>query len=268
MRAALAYELMRIRTLRSTWWITGIGLGLGLVVTGLAAWGLDSDSGHLGPLESADQVGAALVTQFAGLERVPSVVAYVLAVIGILAWGHEYRYGVVRTSLTALGSRSAFWVAKYVVVLSWVAVSTFLTAVLSGLVALVFAHHWLHVFTALTWRTIGLEVLYVVLLTMLAMAFTAVTRSQVLAIVMIFLWPMFIEPVFHLLFVVVPSWRDNLPTLRFLPFEAGKRIVSLLGSGTSTFGDPLSVLGGTLVFGGLAVLLALVSYVLVLRRDA
>lgn len=268
MRAALAYELTRIRTIRSTWWITGLAIGVGVLISGLFSFAVDHDTDKSGPFPGVDEVGAAIVTQLAATGEVPSIVCFIVAMIGILAWGHEYRHGMVRTSLTAVSSRPALWAAKSLVVAAWVAATLFVTMVLSGLVSMVFVSDWLTVFSSLTWGIIGRQVLYGVLLALLAMAFTAVTRSQVLAIVMVFLWPTLVEPIVQLFFVLVPGLRDDREVLRFLPFGAGRRMVALLEPASSTFGDPLSALGGTIVFGGLAAVLLGASYVLFLKRDA
>jgi ABC-type transport system involved in multi-copper enzyme maturation permease subunit len=188
--------------------------------------------------------------------------------LGIFAWGHEYRHGMIRASLTALNSRAALWAAKYLVVGAWLAVVAFVTMVLSALVAAAFLHGYVSIFTAQTWGVIGRQVLYGVLLAWLAMAFTSLTRSQAFALVSIFLWPLLVESLVQLFFALVPGLRDHTDVLRFLPFQAGARMVDVLTSSSSTFGDPLSALGGTVVFGGLAAVLMAVSFVLFGRRDA
>lgn len=267
MRAALAYEWTRIRTIRSTWWITGVAMAIGVLISGLFGFALDRDNDRSG-FPGFDELGAAIITQLAATGEVPSFVSFVLAVIGILAWGHEYRHGMVRTSLTSVRSRTALFAAKYLVVAAWVAVSLLVTMLLAGLVATVFVGDWLDVFNPVSWRIIGRQVLYGVLLVLIAMGFTAITRSQVLAIVMVFLWPALVEPIVQLFFLLVPSLSDDREVLRFLPFGAGRRMVALLNPADSTFGDPLSALGGTVVFGGVAVVLVAASYLLFTRRDA
>lgn len=269
MRAALAYEWMRIRTIRSTWWLTGLALVLGIGVSTLFSWAFHHDFTHSGvSAEDLDLLAPAVVTQLAATGHVPSIVCFILAILGIFAWGHEYRHGMIRASLTALDSRAALWTAKYVVVAVWVAVVAFLTMLGSGLVAVVFLHDYVSIFTAQTWSIIGRQVLYGVLLTWLAMAFTSITRSQAFALVSIFLWPLLVESLVHVFFLLVPGLKDHTEVLRFLPFEAGNRMVDVLTDSTSTFGDPLSALGGTVVFGGLAVLLMAASFALFQQRDA
>lgn len=270
MRAAFAYEWVRIRTLRSTWWLTGLALAFGVGVSWLFAWAIArefSQSGVQG--EDLEGLGAGVVTQLAASGEIPSVVCFVLAMLGVFAWGHEYRHGMIRASLTALNSRTALWVAKYVVVAVWVATVAFVTLVISGLIGVVYLQDYINVFNGETWSIIGRQVLYGVLLAWIAMAFTAATRSQAFALTMIFLWPLLIESLFELFFFLVPGLDDDTELLRFLPFDAGNRMVAVIGDdATSTFGEPLSALGGTIVFGGLAVALMVASFTLFHKRDA
>ena len=121
MRDALAYEWTRIRTLRSTWWLTGSTMVVGIGISGLLAWALHSEFSEHGSVD-LDGIGAAVVTQLAAVGQVPSLISFLLAILGVFAWGHEYRHGMIRASLTALPSRSALWTAKYLVVGIWVAV--------------------------------------------------------------------------------------------------------------------------------------------------
>ena len=270
MTAALAYEWARIRTIRSTWWLTGLALVVGVGISTLFSWAIHHEftTTGVGP-EDLDGLGAGVVTQLAASGEVPSVVCFILAILGIFAWGHEYRHGMIRASLTALNSRSSFWVAKYLVVGLWVATIAVVTMALSGLVATLFLHEFVTVFTAETWSVLGRQALYGVLLTWLAMAFTSVTRSQAFALVTIFLWPLLIESLFHLFFYLVPGLRDDDEILRFLPFDAAGRMVAVLGEDpTSAFGNPLSALGGTIVFGGFTVVLMVASFSLFGERDA
>lgn len=266
MKAALAYELMRIRTIRSTWWLTGLAIGLGVLVTGLISWGLSVDHGEAE--SDLGVMGSLLVTQLSATGEVPSIVCFLVAIIGILAWGHEYRHGMVRASLTTVSSRVAFATAKYLVVSVWVAVTVLVACLLSGLLAQLVLGDWLTIWNSQTWSIVFRQVLFAVLLTLVGAGFTAVTRSQVAALVLLFIWPLVIETLVHLIFAIVPSLRDSQDALRFLPFDAGRNIVDVLGSSSSVFGDPLSVLGGGIVFGGLAAVLVGTSYVLFLRRDA
>jgi ABC-type transport system involved in multi-copper enzyme maturation permease subunit len=269
MRSAFAYEWVRIRTIRSTWWLTALAVGLGVGISTLFSWAIHHDFSTSGMSHSdLEGLGPAVVTQLAASGQIPSVVCFVLAILGIFAWGHEYRHGMVRASLTALNSRTALWVAKFVVVAVWVAVVAFVTQVLSGLVGMIYLHQYLSVFGGETWSIIGRQVVFGVLLAWLAMAFTATTRSQAFALVALFLWPLLIEHLIQVFFLLVPGLRDHTDVLRFLPFLAGNRMVDVISHPTGTFGDPLSPLGGAVVFGGLALVLMASSYALFEKRDA
>lgn len=269
MRDALAYEWVRIRTLRSTWWLSGLAVFLGVGISTLFSWGIHHDFTTSGVnADDLDGLGPIVTTQLAASGLIPSVICFVLAIIGIFAWGHEYRHGMVRASLTALNSRAHLWLAKFLVVGAWVAVVAFVTLVLSGMVGTIFLHEYVHVLSSRTWEAIGQQIVYLVVLTWLAMAFTSVTRSQAFALVSIFLWPFLIENLLLVFFRLVPGLRDNTELLRFRPFDAGAHLVDVLSDPVSTFGDPLSALGGFLVFGGVAGAVMVASFVLFTRRDA
>lgn len=269
MRAAIAYEWTRIRTLRSTWWLTGLTFVVGVGIATLFSWAIRHEFSTRGVnAEDLDGIGSVVVTQLAATGEIPSVVCFVLAILGIFAWGHEYRHGMIRASLTALNSRADLWVAKYLVVGAWVAVVGLATLLASAVVGAAFLHAYADIFTAETWGTIGWQVVYGVLLTWLAMAFTSITRSQAFALVSIFLWPLLIESLVNVFFLIVPALRDDTDLLRFLPFDAGSRMVDVLSTPTSTFGDPLTAVGGLVVFGGLTVALMAASWALFARRDA
>ncbi|RNL66160.1 hypothetical protein EFK50_00580 [Nocardioides marmoriginsengisoli] len=269
MRDALAYEWTRIRTLRSTWWLTGLAMVLGVGISGLFSWGIHHEFSTTGVSSGdLDGLGGILVTQLAATGQIPSVICFVLAILGIFSWGHEYRHGMIRASLTALNSRRDLWLAKYLVVGAWVAVVALTTLLLAGLLGQLVLHAYADVLTAETFGVIGRQVVYGVLLTWLGMAFTSITRSQAFALVSLFLWPLLIESLVFVFFSFIPGLKDHTDLLRFLPFQAGGKIVNVLENSSSTFGDPLSPVGGFVVFGGLAAVLMAASYVLFRERDA
>lgn len=272
MKDALVYEWTRIRTIRSTYWLTGIALAFSALVAIAVSWAMRDAMGTSDAPSSQDlaEVGPWLGTQFARAGA-PHFAAYVLAMIGILSWGHEYRHGMIRATLTSLNSRSAVWAAKYLVVVGWVAVTmatAFLLAV--GIGWLFLSGKGVEVFHAATFEALGRAVLSTVVLACLAMAFTGLVRNQTAALVLLFLWPLAIENVITLVFFIVPGLRDNADVTRFLPFAAGGRINddSVFQQGTTLFGNPMTWVGGLLIFGGLAVVLMAASQVLFRRRDA
>lgn len=269
MKRALAYEWTRIRTLRSTWWLTGIAVVLGVGISTLFAWAIQHDFSTTGvDGEDLEGLGPIVVTQLAASGEIPSVICFVLAMVGIFAWGHEYRHGMIRASLTALNSRSNLWAAKYVVVGLWVATVALVTLLVSWAVAVMFLQDYVDVLTRETLGVIGRQVLYGVLLAWIAMAFTSITRSQAFALVFIFLWPFLIENLLDVFVRLVPGLRDHTDLLRFRPFDAGAHLVDVITDPTGTFGDPVSALGAFIIFGGTAALGMAASFVLFHQRDA
>jgi ABC-type transport system involved in multi-copper enzyme maturation permease subunit len=272
MRDALAYEWTRIRTIRSTYWLTGGALLFCVLVAIAVSWAMRNAIGTADGPSGADlpEIGAWLGTQFARAGA-PHFVAYLLAMIGVLSWGHEYRHGMIRATMTSLTSRSAVWTAKYVVAVAWIAVTVavgYLLAVCIGWLFL--SGKGIELFQTTTFVGLGRAVLSTVLLASLAMAFTGLVRNQTAALVTLFLWPLAIENIITLIFFIVPGLRDHAELTRFLPFAAGGRINSdnAFGAGESLFGNPMTWVGGLLIFGGLTVVLMAAGQVLFRRRDA
>ena len=109
MRGALRYEWMRLRTLRSTWWLTGLSLLIAGLL-GLSALGL---KGTL----TVVNYGDILTGGGGGAVFLDSIL---LSMIGVFAIGHEYRYGTIRPTLSALPRRSTVLAAKVLIVTGYV----------------------------------------------------------------------------------------------------------------------------------------------------
>ena len=270
MMEALRYEWVRIRTIRSTIWLSVIALVFGIGLSFLVSMGISFsfDSSQAPRGDDLNGIGPGVVTQFASV-GVPYFVAYILAMIGVFAWGHEYRHGMIRATLTALNSRTASWVAKFVVVGLWVLVVGVLTiagSLLAGLVWL--ADDPVRLVTGATAGAAVRTLVYTLLFTWVAAAFTALTRNQTAALVLLFLWPLAVENVIGAVFQLVPALQSHADLVRFLPFNAGGRIVEQAARSTSVFGDPLSLPGALVIFGGLAAVGMAASLALFHRRDA
>jgi ABC-type transport system involved in multi-copper enzyme maturation permease subunit len=117
-------------------------------------------------------------------------------------------------------------------------------------------------------RTIVKACVYTLLFTWAATAFTALVRQQTAALVLMFLWPLAIENILTALANVVPGLDDLAPLTRFLPYNAGNRLLGVRDVTGPLFGDPLTPWGGFLVLAGFAAALTAGSLVLFLRRDA
>lgn len=288
MSAALRYEWARLRTLRSTWWLSigslvaGIGFTLiGSLVIRVNVRGDELNGQHLDGDMARFFVDAAM-TQFSNVDGMFYLLAYVAAIMGVLAWGHEYRHGMIRATLTAVPQRPAVFAAKYVVVGAWVGALVVISCLVSLFVAgVVFLGLDLSYDLPAMLLTIFKHVVYTVLLTWLAMAATALVRHQTFSIVLLFLWPLGIENLiwgFASILSAFSSGNALSEGSRFLPFKAGGRIIQNFGTNPfgdfgmqenlDLFGNPLSAWGGFIVFGGFVTLVSAAALTSFMKRDA
>ncbi|RJS46332.1 ABC transporter permease subunit [Nocardioides cavernaquae] len=287
MSAALRYEWARLRTLRSTWWLSigslvaGIGFTLiGSLVIRVNIRGDELNGQHLDG-EMARFFVAAAMTQFSNVDGMFYLLAYVAAIIGVLAWGHEYRHGMIRATLTAVPQRPAVFAAKYVVVGAWVGALVVISCLVSLFVAgVVFMGLDISYDLTAMLLTVFTHVVYAVLLTWLAMAATVLVRHQTFSIVLLFLWPLGIENLIRGFAAILSGFTTNdtfSEATRFLPFNAGGRIIQNFGDtpggfglqdNLDLFGNPLSAWGGFIVFGGFVALLTAGSLASFVKRDA
>ena len=124
------------------------------------------------------------------------------------------------------------------------------------------------------------RIVYTVLLTWLVMSVTVLIRHQTFSLVLLFLWPLGIETMVRLVLAVmvgVSGDEDVFGWARFMPFNAGGRIIQQWGTVGDTFGfqdnldlfgDPLSAWGGFIIFGGLTFALMGLSLAMFQKRDA
>lgn len=273
MRAALAYEWVRISTIRSSYWITGvavlIGVGISFLISMGTSFEFDDQPADAGEIEF---LAPAIITQFAAVAG-PYLVAYILVIIGVLAWGHEYRHGMVRVTLTAHGSRGRIWLAKYAVLGLWVVAAALAIMLLSTLVGLLWLNDdGVQFGGAPLLEQMARTAAYALLFVWSGAAITSILRNQTAALVAVFVWPLAVEPLLGLVIRLIPG-LDSLEDLtKFFPYNAGDRLLrnteaaaaldELLG------GDQLSTLGGFAVFGAFCGLLMLASYLLFQKRDA
>jgi ABC-2 type transport system permease protein len=118
-RALLRSEWTKLRTVRATWWCTGLYLLIAGAAGALAAAGTDS----------SPEAGIAVSTALTGF----GVAQLVLVVLGVMAVTSEYSSGMALVSQTVMPRRARLLVAKTLVVAVYCAL---LTAVLAPLCAL------------------------------------------------------------------------------------------------------------------------------------
>lgn len=253
---ALRLEWARIRTLRSTYWLIVLAVASNAVVAFGVAIASRDDA------RTAELVGA-VVTGGGPYAPLPFAAVF-LAVIGIFATGHEYRYGTIQPMLTALPRRSALLVAKIVVLVATAVAVTALSLLVDAAAALLV---WGEV-PGLTAGPLSAAlpgyVVLVVLWTVLGAALAQLFRGVPSALVVILVVPLVVEQlIVALSFVTGLEWLT--PAVKFLPFTAGQHLVYLGGE------LEIARLDRWLSGGVFAVFVALVltaAWALFTRRDA
>ena len=269
---ALRYELVRLRTIRSTYWLVGIALGFQFAMSMLIAWRLPSS----GPLSGGDETFGILVTIGASAGFAPLFIAYIIGLIGVFSMGHEYRHGMIRATLTALPSRTAVLVAKGVVVVV-VSVLAAFACVLVALLSAVTFGVGMPTFTGFREITLG-TLIFTALFSLSGLAYSAITRNQTAAVALLLLVPTVIETIIQAVILAIHAGSDD-PTgegglvkiLKFLPYDAGGQMYTRLSLDDmlEAFGViPFGPVGGGLVMGTFVAILLGISALLFLRRDA
>lgn len=269
---ALRYELVRLRTIRSTFWLIGIALVFQLAMSMLLAWRFPSS----GPLAGGDEPFALLVTIGASAGVAPLLIAYVLGMLGVFSMGHEYRHGMIRATLTALPSRWSVFASKMIVT----AVVAALGAVACVLIAVLSA--WMFgvgMPTLVGFRdiTVG-TTLFASMFALSGLAYAAITRNQTAALALLLLMPSVVETIIKAVILAIHAASDD-PTgkgglvwfLKFLPFDAGGQMYTRVSVNDllAYFGViPFGPLGGGLVMATFVGLLLALSTWLFIRRDA
>jgi ABC-2 type transport system permease protein len=212
---AIGYEWRRINSVRSTWILTGTVLaiavitGLGTLLAGVTIHGVAINGQPIRTL--ADTVDGYIP---AGL--------LLLTILGAQAFGQEYRYGTIRPTVQAFPRRWQLLGAKMTMVALVTAVTAAICAVAVSLIAAVgFRSHVHGGFLEPTQlRAAGFGMLYLAAVAVLAVALSAVTRSTVLAVVLIYVWAFAAEPLIRL---------AAKAAVDFMPFGAAGQLMSPAG---------------------------------------
>jgi ABC-2 type transport system permease protein len=262
-KGALRYEWVRLTTLRSTWWLTG----LSLLIAGLLALPALSLKGSLAVTDYGD-----IVTGGGG--GAVFLVSILLSMIGIFSIGHEYRYGTIRPTLSALPRRSTVLAAKVIVVACYVFVVALVGLVLRYAIAVVILGHRLTdlgLFPSPMARVWIGAVVYTVIFALVGFALAGLFRNVPAAIVTVILMPLLAENVirgllglhvFHSIrgFAKALPFSSGAEIFRYQPVDSGNS-----GAGFQALPSPVD---GLLVFlAFLAIVLGL-SWFLFEKRDA
>jgi hypothetical protein len=246
-------ERVRVTTVRSTYLVVGCALVVGLLAALLIAALLPAR-----PLTSGETV-VALTAAASDLSL--SVTGFFVAVLGVLAVSHDYRFGLGRTVLTAQPRRGVLMGVRLGVI---------------GLVALGTAVGHLAVAAAATWllgrtpahdpgtvRALLFHPLVVVLWSWLGCGLAWLLRGSAGPIALLLAVPLVAEPV---LTVAAGAQRLSAlrPVVRWLPFGAARDAVSRQVMPTA---DSLGALAGAGVFAAFTGLVLLGGWWALARRD-
>ncbi|MFI6479857.1 hypothetical protein ACIBH1_18125 [Nonomuraea sp. NPDC050663] len=209
---SVAAELIKLRTLRSTWWILAMAVAAALLVTALAA---PTVIGRWGPDRSPDHAALGVLTlSFFGL----SLSQLVLGVLGVLTITSEHASGMIDVTWSSTPSRPLVLLAKAVVLVMASGVS-FLAISVPGYVfgRLLAARHdpsWL---PGDGWPMLGSAALVLVMTPLLGLALGALFRSGAGALAAL-LSITFLVPLVMLLTVPAP-WGERVATGFPLPAQ-------------------------------------------------
>jgi ABC-2 type transport system permease protein len=273
MRAALAYEWQRITTVRSTYWFSALAIVLSGVIAYFIAFGFGASDFTSDGVSSFRQASTLVITAGGSVIFVPVLSAPFCAVIGAMAFGHEYRYGTVKQTLTAVPDRVVLFFAKLTVLMAWLLGVMILVVVVNTALGAMFLDGFTLSQEAV--RPTVNFVLYNLGFGIAGFGLAALFRNLAGALVGVFVYPFVIEPIgYNILRLVNLGSLDRLANL--FPASAGRRTMY---SPYELFANPLNSSGDvTLHVWGLAastavfwcglLVLTLVTLALFLKRDA
>jgi len=255
---ALRYEWVRLRTLRSTYALIGSALALNAAIAFLVAYATRHET-------PARDLVVAVVTGGGANAPVPMAVVF-LAVLGIFASGHEYRYGTIQPTLTTVPQRLRLFTAKVLVVGATALVVTAVSIVLNIAATLPF---WEQTPT-LSDVTVPGYLLLAVLWAVLGVALGQLLRGVPGALVVILVTPMIVEQlIFRLSYVPALHWLT--PAVKFLPFTDGLQLISAAGEASGGTADEVGLFTrwpSAAVFAVFVAAVLAVAGTLFRRRDA
>ncbi|MCC3763618.1 hypothetical protein K3N28_11095 [Glycomyces sp. TRM65418] len=261
---ALRYEWTRLTTLRSTYWLIGVGVLCSLAIPVIAGIAVNEEPLTSETVAAGLNGGAAFGIPF---------LAVFMAIIGIFTTGHEYRHGTIQPTLTALPQRSRLVAAKILVVAAVTVAVTVASMALNAVALLVFWGEVPGLFEDPLRSALLGYVLYTLIYTLVGLGLGLLFRGVPSALVVIFLVPLILETlIFGLSFLPMADWL--VPVVKFLPFMSGARmmVVDLAVQDMSGPGMPDFDFFGRWASGGVfAVFAALIitgAWILFKKRDA
>ena len=183
---ALRFEWVRIRTLRSTYWLIGLAVLLSGVVALIIAVATRTDPDRLGVVT----VGNILTG--GGSFALPLIPIFV-AIIGVFATGHEYRHGTIQPTLMAIPQRSTLLIAKIALVTLAAIFAVVLSVVINYVIGLLFWGEAPNLGEDPLNQALPGYVVYAILYTVLGLALGLLFRGVPTALVILLVFPLVVE---------------------------------------------------------------------------
>lgn len=272
MKGALAYEWRRIISVRSTYWFSGMAIVFPGLVAFFIAISFSANDLTRSGIATFLQASTLVVTAGGSVFIVPVISAAFCAVMGAMAFGHEYRYGTIRQTLIALPDRTSAFLAKLVMLVGWLlALMTVVVLVNIAMGALFLTGFSL---SGASVRPIIDFVLYNVGFGIAGFSLAAIFRNLAGAIVGVLIYPLVIESFgYNIVRIIRIGTVSNLANL--FPASAGRRTIF---SPYEVFANPTGnsdlhvhvwgLAASTAVFWGGLLIVCGLALAVFLKRDA
>jgi len=269
---AIAYEWRRITTVRSTYWFSAMTVFFSGLIAFFIAFNFGTSDFSSEGVSNFLQASTLVVTAGGSVIFVPVLSAPFCAVIGAMSFGHEYRYGTIKQTLTAIPDRVVMFFAKLLVLVGWLLVLMIVVVSVNAAMGSLFLDGFS--LSSEAFRPIVNFVLYNVGFGIAGFSLAALLRNLAGALVGVLVYPFVIEPIaYNILRIVKLGTLDRLANL--FPASAGRRSIY---SPYDLFANPptgaevtLHVWGlgaSTLVFWCGLLLLTATTLAFFLKRDA
>lgn len=239
----MTYEWRRARSVRTTW-VTAAGVSFAaLAIALITSYAVTDMEGNKLTLPITELISQSLLNN--------PIVIVLVSSLGAMAFGHEYRYGTIRLTLTAFPKRGGVFWSKLILTLVLALVAVALAAavvygVLTAVQGTASDQEGMSMFT-LAWHLLVFGITYAVL----AFALTVITRSHPLGIV----GPLLL---FMIELILIPIVAGRYEWLKgAFPIAAQNQWFS---------GENMPA--GPIVWGAWMVGLLAVGWVILKRRDA
>jgi ABC-2 type transport system permease protein len=269
---ALRYEYIRLRTIRSTYWLVGIALVFQLVMSILLASALARSNSF----DGGDDTFDIIATIGASSGFAPLFIAYIIGLLGVFSTGHEYRHGMIRATLTAIPNRTHVFAAKIVSTVVISAVAALLCIMIALLSIVAFGLDFPTTKSLINMST-G-TVIFTALFSLSGLAYSALTRNQTASVALLMLVPSVAEQIIRAIVIAIKRTSDDpsanggiMNILKYLPYDAGGKLYTRasLDDLLSFLGFvPFGAVGGGIVMAVFVGALLAGSYALFIRRDA